>query len=71
MTTENESGIGLIHATTGQVLMLSKKERILVKEILGKTLSSEGAKEAIKRKFGEEYIEIAHRLLETLSGSEL
>jgi hypothetical protein len=70
MTTGNDGEIGFCHAETGTVLMLNKKERILVKELLGKTLSSKEAKEAIKKKFGEEYIEIAYRLLEVVSGSK-
>lgn len=71
MTNANDSEIGFNHAETGKVLLLNKKERILVKELLGRVLSSKGGKEAIKRKFGEEYIEIAYRVLETVSGSKI
>ena len=71
MTNANDGEIGFHHAETGKVLLLNKKERILVKELLGKVLSSKGGKEAIKRNFGEDYIEIAYRLLETVSGSKL
>jgi hypothetical protein len=68
MTNTNDPEIGLYHADTGEVLMLDKKERILVKEILGRVLSSEAGQEAIEKKFGKEYVEIAHRLLEALTG---
>ena len=71
MTNANDGEIGFYHAETGRVLMLNKKERILVKAILGKALSSKGAKEVIKKRFGEEYIEIAYRLLEAVSGSTI
>jgi hypothetical protein len=71
MTTGNEREIGLYHAETGAVLMLNKKERILVKELLNKTFSSKEAKQVIKKKFGEEYIEIGYRLLETLSRGKI
>jgi hypothetical protein len=71
MTTKNDMEVGFIHAETGEILMLNKKERILVKEILGKTLSSKEAKEAIKNQFGKEYIEIAYRLFENVGGSKI
>lgn len=68
MTKKNDGEIAFYHAETGNVLMLNKKERILVKEVLDRVLSSEAGKEAIKRKFGEEYVKIAHDLLEALTG---
>jgi hypothetical protein len=71
MTAENDMEVGLIHAQTGELLMLNKKERILVKEILGKTLSSKEAKEVIRKLLGKEYIEIGYRLLEDLGGSKI
>ena len=71
MATGDEREIGVIHAETGEVLMLNKKERKLVKELLNRTFSSEAAKQLIKKKFGEEYIEIGYRLIEILSGNEL
>jgi len=70
MTNTNDGEIGFYHAETGKVLMLDKKERILVKELLSKALASKGIKEAIKKNFGEEYIEIAYRLLENVGGSK-
>jgi hypothetical protein len=71
MANAKDREIGFRHGETGVVLMLNKKERILVKEVLSKTFSSKEAKEVIKRKFGEEYIEIGYRLLKILSGSKL
>jgi hypothetical protein len=71
MTTENDMEVGFIHAETGEILMLNKKERILVKEILGSILSSKEAKEVIKKRFGKEYIEIAYRLLENVGWSKI
>jgi hypothetical protein len=70
MTNAKDGEIGFRHGETGVVLMLNKKERILVKEVLSKTFSSKEAKEVIKKKFGEEYIEIGYRLLKILSGSK-
>ena len=52
------------------VLMLNKKERILVKELLGRVLSSKGAKEVLRKKLGKEYVEVALRLLRTVSGGK-
>ena len=68
MSNSNDGEIGFYHADTGNVLMLNKKERILVKEILSIVLSTKEGKETIKQKFGEEYIKIARDLLEAVSG---
>jgi len=57
------------HAETGKVQMLNKKERILIKALLGGLMSSKRGKELIREKFGEEYVEVALRLLRVMSGS--
>jgi hypothetical protein len=71
VTNENDVGIGFHHAETGEIMMLNKKERTLVKALLGMTLSSELTREVIREKFGEEYIEVALRLLRTVSGGKM
>jgi hypothetical protein len=38
MTNANNGEIGFYHAETGKVLMLNKKERILVKEVFGQSI---------------------------------
>ncbi len=52
-----------LHDTTGALLMLDKKERKLLKELLDMTLKSKNAREWIVRKLGDEYIEIGENLL--------
>ena len=71
MTNENDVEIGFHHAETGEIMMLNKKERMLVKALLGVTVSSEPVREVIRKKFGEEYIEVALRLLRTVSGGKM
>jgi len=52
---------------TGELFMLSKKERILLRTVLEMILTSKTGKEFILRKFGTEYIKTAERLLEDIS----
>jgi hypothetical protein len=71
MSNANDGEIGLRHAETGIVLMLNKKERIFIKALLGRVLSSKRSKGVIKKRLGEEYIEIAYRLLETMGENKI
>jgi hypothetical protein len=48
MANENDAEIGFHHAETGEVMMLNKKERMLVKALLGMTLSSETFREVVR-----------------------
>jgi hypothetical protein len=49
MTNADDGEIGFRHAETGNVLMLNKKERVLIKVLLDKVLSSKASKEVIKK----------------------
>ena len=70
MTNTNDDEIGFRHAETGKVRMLNKKERILIEALLGIIVSSKATREVIRKKFGEEYIEVALRLLRAVSGGK-
>ena len=64
---ENGDGINLgLSDKTGALMMINKKERKILREILGMTLKSEGGRTFIETKFGPEYLEIADNLLECL-----
>lgn len=67
MNKENESGIAF-KAETGELYMLGKKERILLRSILSVTLKSSAGREIIAQKFGRESLETAKRLLEEMGG---
>ena len=58
-----------LHDKTGDLLMIDKRERRLVKELLAITLKSKSSREWIVKKLGSEYIEIAEKLLKTMGGS--
>ena len=58
-----------LHDKTGALLMIDKRERRLVKELLAITLKSKSSREWIVKKLGHEYIEIAEKLLKTMGGS--
>ena len=67
MGTEEEIQFGLSDKT-GALMMINKKERQILREILSMTMKSKGGKAYITRKFGPEYVEIAEKLLEALEG---
>jgi hypothetical protein len=58
-----------LHDKTGALLMIDKKERRLVKELLTITLKTKASREWIAKKLGPEYIEIGEQLLKTMGGS--
>lgn len=67
--TNNKNDIQVaFHADTGERLLLNKKERKLVKLILGKAMGSKAAKQLIAQKLGTEYIEIGEILLREMGG---
>ena len=68
MANNHEVKFGL-HDKTGALLMLNKKERALMKELLLLTLSSESAKSWIVKKLGAEYLKIGEKLLKTMGGA--
>jgi len=63
---KNPDPADLMNAT-GELFMLSKKERILLRTVLEMILTSKTGKEFILRKFGTEYVKMAEKLLEDLS----
>ncbi len=64
---EQEIGLAL-HDKTGAMLMLNKKERKLLKELLVVTLNSESARGWIVKKLGGEYVDIGKKLLVSMGG---
>ncbi len=57
-----------LHDETGALLMLNKKERKLLREILLMTLKSNSAKNWIVKKLGKEYVQIGEKLLKGMEG---
>jgi hypothetical protein len=53
---------------TGALLMIDKKERELVRELLAMTLKSPSAREWISKKLGKEYVQIGMKLLKSMGG---
>ena len=68
MVGKKDIEVGL-HDITGALLMLNKKERILMKELLALTLSSESAKDWIAKRLGAEYIKVGQKLLKSMGGA--
>ena len=64
---ENDKNLAL-YDKTAALLMLDKKERQLLKELLSLTLKSKNARDVIIKKLGNEYIKIGENLLKTLGG---
>jgi hypothetical protein len=61
----DEIAVGLADRT-GALMMINKKERILIREVLSVTLRSATAKEWIVKKLGHEYIQIGEKLLKAM-----
>jgi hypothetical protein len=57
-----------LHDKTGALLMIDKKERRLVKDILTVTLKSQSSRDWIIKRLGKEYIEIGEKLLKSMGG---
>jgi len=53
-------------SSTGQLFMLSKKERILVKAVLIRSLKSHTGRQFIIDKLGAEYITIGEKLIKDI-----
>jgi hypothetical protein len=65
---ENESGIAF-KAETGELYMLGKKERILLRAILGVTLKSGPGRDLIIHKHGKDALQMAETLLQEMGGA--
>ena len=67
---EDQNDINLaLHDNTGALLMLDKKERKLLKELIYVTMSSKNARQYIIDKLGSEYIEIGNKLFKIMGGN--
>jgi len=55
-----------IRCETGELYMLSKKERVLTTEVLKMTLATEGGREFLLERFGKEGLKMAVGLLEEM-----
>ncbi len=67
MTNESGPVIG-VEEETGGFLMLGKKERVLIREILSVLLGSEDANHFIEKKFGKESVQIGNSLMKKMGG---
>ena len=67
MANQDDLEFGL-HDRTGALLMLNKKERELIRELLILTLNSKSAKDWIVKKLGGDYLDVGQRLLASLGG---
>jgi hypothetical protein len=65
MEESDDIALGLADKT-GALMMINKKERLLIKELLVVTLKSPSAKEWIAKKLGREYVQIGERLLKAM-----
>ena len=65
MKKDNESDFG-IRSKTGEIYMLTKKERILTIEILKMTPATETGREFLIERFGKEGLKTAAGLLEEM-----
>jgi hypothetical protein len=65
MKKNNHSEFG-IRSETGEIYMLTKKERILTVEILKLTLATAAGREFVVERFGKEGIKTATGLLEEM-----
>ena len=65
MKKDNESDFG-IRSKTGEIYMLTKKERILTIEILKMTLATETGREFLIERFGKEGLKTAAGVLEEM-----
>ncbi len=62
---QDEIAVGLADRT-GALMMINKKERMLIRELLSVTLKSPTAKEWIVNRLGREYIQIGEKLLRAM-----
>jgi hypothetical protein len=67
MEEKDDVPVGLADKT-GALLMIDKKERELVRELLAMTLKSPSARDWISKKLGKEYVQIGVKLLRAMGG---
>ena len=66
MNEKNEESEFSCRAETGELYLLDKKERILMREVLQWILTNTGNRDLVVRRFGKEGFEVAVSLLEKL-----
>ena len=69
VNSKNDMEIG-INDETGHVMMLDKKERALLKLLLGVSLKSESAKKYIVKTLGSRYLKVGEKLLHNMGGKD-
>ena len=69
MSIKEDMEIG-IHDNTGQVMMLNKKERRLLKLVLSVSLKSESARQYITKTLGSRFIKIGETLINDMGGKD-
>ena len=57
-----------VHDNTGQVMMLDKKERRLLRLVLDVSLRSESAKQYITETLGPGFLKVGEKLLNNMKG---
>ncbi len=57
-----------VHDNTGQVMMLDKKERKLLRLVLDVSLRSESAKQYITETLGPTFLKVGEKLLKNMRG---
>lgn len=62
-----DTNIALADAT-GALMMINKKERRLLRELLAMSLKSPSAREWISTRLGREYVDIGDKLLRNMGG---
>ena len=63
---EKKNDFLILSDQTGALMMINKKERKLLKQLLFMTMGSENGRTYISKKLGPEYLKIADKLLEAL-----
>ncbi len=65
MKEENRIEVGL-KIETGELYMLNKKQRILLREVLSKALESDAGRAFLAERFGKEGLELTENLLKEM-----
>jgi hypothetical protein len=68
MANKNPGGIAF-KADTGQMFMLDKKERLLLRELLARVMKSVRGRKVIVQTLGPEYVKVGINLLKEMGGS--
>ena len=69
MSSKDNREVG-VHDNTGQVMMLDKRERRLLRLVLGVSLKSTSAKQYITKTLGSKFIKVGEKLLNDMGGED-